>query len=256
MKVSIPQRHDDGATQDMIEKKCLGIIGGLGPMASAQFMTLLTAMTDADCDNAHPEAILYSRPGTPDRTAFILGESSDSPLPSMIYAGKALEEIGAQVLAIPCMTAYGFYDDLKAAFHAELIHPIERTAAMLSRNGIRAAGIMATDGSLQAGIFRKALEEKGIKAIIPDAKRQSMVMRIIYEQVKAGKPANLKTFSAVRNHLMQKGAEVTLLGCTELSVVKQMQHIGDGYLDVMEVLAASALKACGYKVRKERMPAL
>lgn len=240
----------------MMKKKCLGIIGGLGPMASAQFMTLLTAMTDADCDNAHPETILYSRPCTPDRTAFLLGESSDSPLPSMVHAGKTLEQMGAQVLAIPCMTAYGFYDELITAFDAELIHPIEKTAAMLKAHGVKTAGIMATDGSLKAGIFRKALETKGIRAIIPDEKRQAMVMRIIYEQVKAGKSANLQTFSAVRNHLMQQGAEVTLLGCTELSVVKQMQHLGSGYLDVMEVLAASALSACGYGVRKERMPAL
>lgn len=234
----------------MKQKKCLGIIGGLGPMASAQFMTLLTAMTDADSDRKHPEVLLYSRPDTPDRTAFLLGESNESPLPSMLHAGKTLEQMGAQVLAIPCMTAYGFYEQLRESLQAELIHPIQETASLLQQHGIRSAGIMATDGSLKAKVYQQALKKQGITAVLPDAKRQQMVMRIIYEQVKAGKPANLQTLGAVRRHLTQQGAEIVLLGCTELSVVKQTQHIGGGYLDVMEVLAASALQACGYPVRE------
>lgn len=238
----------------MEQRKILGIIGGLGPMASAQFLELLTAMTDAAADQDHIETILYSKPQTPDRTAFLLRNSTENPLPDLIDSGKKLERLGAQVLAIPCMTAYGFYDALADAFQAKLIHPILKTAELLKKYDVRAAGIMATDGSLQSGIFVNALRSNGIRPILPDEAHQAMVMEIIYRQVKCGRPADLGTFETVRAHLAESGAEITLLGCTELSVVKQMQPLSGGYLDMMEVLAASALEACGYRVREERMP--
>ena len=117
----------------MEQRKILGIIGGLGPMASAQFLELLTAMTDAAADQDHIETILYSKPQTPDRTAFLLRNSTENPLPDLIDSGKKLERLGAQVLAIPCMTAYGFYDALADAFQAKLIHPILKTAELLKK---------------------------------------------------------------------------------------------------------------------------
>ena len=227
-------------------KKKLGIIGGLGPMASAQFMEMLTAMTDAETDQEHIEAILYSRPATPDRTAFLLGQSPDSPLPAMIETGKALEQMGAQVLAIPCMTAHSFYPQLRTAFRAELINPITGSAALLMQHGIKRAGIMATDGTLQVGLFQDALTDAGITPIVPDAESQRDVMRMIYEQVKSGIPADLETFHAVAHAMRVQGAECIILGCTELSVIRQQQKIGTGFLDAMAVLAVNTITACGY----------
>ncbi len=232
-------------------KKKLGIIGGLGPMASAQFLSLLTALTDAKRDQEHIEAILYSRPDTPDRTACLLGQSTESPLPNLLDTGKCLEQMGAKVLAIPCMTAYGFYDVMAETFSAELLHPIRETARVLSAHGIRTAGIMATDGTLQAGLFQAALEAEGIHCVVPMPKHQRIVMRMIYDQVKCGQPVSLRSFHAVANGLRQQGAERVILGCTELSVVQQQQAIGEGYLDAMAVLATSAIRACGYSVRPD-----
>ena len=233
--------------------KKLGIIGGLGPMASAQFMEMLTAMTGAETDQQHIEAILYSRPATPDRTAFLLGRSPDSPLPVMIETGKKLEEMGAEVLAIPCMTAHSFYEQLQAAFRAQLINPITGSAELLKAHGIRRAGIMATDGTLQVGLFQHALNEAGITPVVPEPESQRDVMRMIYDQVKSGLPADLETFHAVAHAMRVQGAECIILGCTELSVIRQQQKIGTGFLDAMAVLAANTISACGYPVKGSPM---
>ncbi|MCQ2417290.1 MAG: amino acid racemase [Oscillospiraceae bacterium] len=235
----------------MNEKKKLGVIGGLGPMASAQFLELLTTMTDADCDQEHIETILFSRPQTPDRTAFLLGKSQDSPLPMMLDSARTLETLGCGVLVMPCMTAYSFAAEMQAGCKAKLINPITECAKLLKKKGKKRIGIMATDGTLKIGTFQKALELEGIQPVIPDVEHQKEVMRIIYEDVKSGRPADMEQFHAVAHSMRADGAECVILGCTELSVIKQTQVTGKGFLDAMEVLAAAAIKACGYRVKQD-----
>jgi len=232
-------------------KQKLGIIGGLGPMASAQFMAQVTSMTDAKTDQQHIETVLYSRPATPDRTAFLTGQSDDTPLPMLLESAKALESFGCGVLVMPCMTAYSFYEPLCAELYAELINPITESAQLLKARGIRKAGIMATDGTMKVGLFQQALMEADITPIVPDAANQREVMHMIYEEVKSGKPADLERFHAVTHSMRVQGAECIILGCTELSVIKQQQEIGGGFLDAMEVLSARAIEACGYKTRSD-----
>ena len=232
-------------------KQKLGIIGGLGPMASAQFLELLTDKTDAATDQEHIEVFLYSRPQTPDRTAFLLGHSQESPYPVLLDSGRKLEAMGCGVLVMPCMTAYSFYPQLKSDLCARLINPITESAAVLKRRGMQKVGIMATSGTLQVGTFQQALTDCGITPIVPDAANQAEVMSIIYDDVKSGKPADMERFHSVAHSMRAQGAECVILGCTELSVIRQTQKIGAGFLDAMVVLAECAIEACGYRVKPE-----
>ena len=232
-------------------KQKLGIIGGLGPMASAQFLELLTDKTDAATDQEHIEVFLYSRPQTPDRTAFLLGHSQESPYPVLLDSGRKLEAMGCGVLVMPCMTAYSFYPQLKSDLRARLINPITESAAVLKRRGMQKVGIMATSGTLQVGTFQQALTDCGITPIVPDAANQAEVMSIIYDDVKSGRPADMERFHSVAHSMRAKGAECVILGCTELSVIRQTQKIGAGFLDAMVVLAECAIEACGYRVKPE-----
>ncbi|MBR6716863.1 MAG: amino acid racemase [Oscillospiraceae bacterium] len=232
-------------------KQKLGIIGGLGPMASAQFLELLTDKTDAATDQEHIEVFLYSRPQTPDRTAFLLGHSQESPYPVLLDSGRKLEAMGCGVLVMPCMTAYSFYPQLKSDLRARLINPITESAAVLKRRGMQKVGIMATSGTLQVGTFQQALTDCGITPIVPDAANQAEVMSIIYDDVKSGKPADMERFHSVAHSMRAQGAECVILGCTELSVIRQTQKIGAGFLDAMVVLAECAIEACGYRVKPE-----
>ena len=230
--------------------KTLGVIGGLGPMASAYFLQLLTQMSDAQTDQEHMEILMYSKPAIPDRTKYIIGESEENPAPDMIMAGKKLKEMGADILAIPCITAHYFHKELEDEIGLPIIHAVEETVSCLEEKQLTRVGILATDGTIRSGLFRKALEQRGICPVLPDAESQKKVMEIIFQQIKTGKRVDLESFYRISEEMSGQGAQVILLACTELSLIKRDYDLPAGYLDVMEVLARKAVQSCN-RVRKE-----
>lgn len=223
----------------------LGVIGGLGPMATAFFMQMVIEMTEAAVDQQHIEMLIHSCPSIPDRTGYILGKSSENPCPAMIGVGRNLADNGADVIALPCVTANYFYEELAEAIPVPLINIIEETACYLSERGIGTVGLMATDGTVQSSLFQKALKARGISVVLPGEDGQRDVMHLIYENVKASKPVELSRFERVSDELRRKGAEVLILGCTELSMIRRDYPIGAGYLDAMQLLAKCAVERCG-----------
>lgn len=234
-----------------METKILGVLGGLGPMATAYYLELMIKMTDAATDQEHLQSIVMNFPTVPDRTAFILGRSQESPLEPMIALGQQLKSMGAGVIATPCITAHYFHKELQEGIGLPMIHGIECIARQLSRSGITRVGLMATDGTVQSGIFQRQVEEQGMELILPDEEGQASVMTLIYDQVKAGKKPELKLFEAVKQQLRSKGAQVVVLGCTELSMLKKENLLGSGILDALEVLAQESLIACGKPLKSE-----
>lgn len=225
--------------------KKLGVIGGLGPMATVYFLQLVTQMSQAETDQEHMEILLHSNPRIPDRTDYILGQSRESPLPMMAQAGRGLVGQGAELIAIPCVTAHYFRPQLEEMLQVPVIDAPKETALYLKEAGVSRVGIMATDGTVSCGLVQKVLAEQKMECILPDSICQAMVMSLIYEDLKAGKPADLKKLEAVSGQLFREGAEVVLLACTELSLVKRDFTMGKGYLDVLEVLARRAVISCG-----------
>lgn len=229
----------------------LGVIGGLGPMATAYYLELMIRMTDAQRDQEHPEIVILNIPSIPDRTAFILGNSRENPLEPMVELGKQLKNLGATVVATPCITAHYFHEALQEGIGLPLIHGIRCTAQLLQAAGIRKVGLMATDGTVQSGIFQRQVEDCGMELVLPDEIGQKGVMTLIYDQVKAGKQPDMTLFAAIRDELRSKGAQVVVLGCTELSLLKKEQDLGSGVLDALEVLAKESVLACGKQVKAE-----
>ncbi len=225
--------------------KKLGVIGGLGPMATAYFLELLTQMSQAETDQEHMEILLHSKPSIPDRTKYILGLSGESPLPDMAAIGRELREAGAAEIAIPCITAHYFHNELEEQIGIPVLHAIKETALYLKAEGVGTVGILATDGTVQSGLFQREFETYGIRALTPTTENQALIMDIIYRQVKTGKKGNPGQLEEVAQSLRDRGAEVNLLGCTELSLLKRDFTLPAGYLDVMEVLASRAVKDCG-----------
>ncbi len=225
--------------------KKLGVIGGLGPMATAYFLQLLTQMSDAGTDQEHMEILIHSKPGIPDRTRFILGQSREDPLPQMVEIGIDLKSQGAEAIAIPCVTAHYFQERLEREIGIPILNAVEETVLCLREAGIRRAGIMGTDGTIESGLFQRALAEDGITSVLPDRIGQQTVMDIIYKEVKAGRPVDFPAFGRVAQGMFGAGAQAVLLACTELSLVKRDFDLGEGFLDVMEVLARKAVLTCG-----------
>ena len=228
--------------------KTLGVIGGLGPMATALFMQLITAMTDADCDQQHIDMVIRSIPSTPDRTAFLLGKSQESPLPSVLGAARRLETDGVACMAIPCVTMSCFMTELRAQLTTPVLDIVEETADYLKQSGVSCAGIMATDGTIQFGHFQRALEQRGIRALVPCEDMQTNVRDIIFSNVKKNLPADTDRFFAAANSLRRQGAECVVLGCTELSVVKRDHQIGPGFIDALEALSVRCITECGARL--------
>lgn len=233
------------------EKKVLGVIGGLGPIATTHFMELVIRMTEASQDQEHVDMIVYNFPSIPDRTGYILGSNLKSPLPGLLWVGRSLARQGVDCIAIPCITAHFFYDELSEEIRVPILNAVAETVNHLKDQGVKKAGIMATDGTIVSGLFSHAMLKAGITPVIPTRARQADVMHLIYNNVKAGKPVEMERFWAVGEELRQRGAETVVLGCTELSAIKRDHRLGPGYLDSMEVLARKAILQGGKTVRKE-----
>lgn len=231
--------------------KILGVLGGLGPMATAYFLELIIKMTDAETDQEHLQSIVMNSPTIPDRTAYILGNSQESPLEPMVALGQQMKTMGAGIIATPCITAHYFHQELQEGIGLPMIHGIECIAQQLKAAGIDRVGLMATDGTVQSGIFQRQVEALGMELVLPDEWGQAGVMKLIYEQVKAGKEPDAKLFEAIKQQLRSKGAQVVVLGCTELSLLKKKFPLGDGILDALEVLAQESILACGKNIKPE-----
>lgn len=214
-------------------------------MATALFIKMMVEMTDAQSDQEHIEMTIYNCPQIPDRTNYILGKSDKNPAPTIIRLGRKLVEDGAGLIAIPCITANYFYKELTAQIQVPIIDIIREVRVYLEKRNIRRAGLMATSGTIASHLFQEAFAASGCELVIPEAGAQEDVMHVIYENVKANRPVELQRFNRAANHLRDAGAQVILLGCTELSVVSESCEIGKGYLDVMRLMAKCAVERCG-----------
>ena len=183
--------------------KKLGVIGGLGPMATAYFMELLTRMSDAKTDQEHMEVIIYSKPSIPDRTGYILGKSEKSPLPDMLSVGEKLRTAGAELLAMPCITAHYFYEELEKRLGIPVINGLSETASYLAGEKKTCVGILATDGTIRSGVLQNMLRERGIRSIVPEEDSQKKVMAMVYDEIKAGHRADMEKFEQVSGELFR-----------------------------------------------------
>lgn len=169
----------------------------------------------------------------------------------MIEIGKSLVSLGADYLAMPCVTAHYFHKQLTGGIGKPILHIVRETAGFLKENGITKAGIMATEGTMNSGLFQKELLAHGITPVVPSEEGQAYVTSLIYQDIKSNRPADMDKFRAVRDELKGRGAEVIILGCTELSLIKRDYEIGPGFIDAMEVLARRCVSLCGAKLKEE-----
>lgn len=229
--------------------KILGVIGGVGPLSTAYFMEVLINTTDAVSDQEHINMIVLNHTEIPDRTAYILDNSKDSPVDMMREDAVRLEKWGADIIVTPCNTAHYFYDELQSAVNIPFINMIDETALYLKRIGAKRVGIMATNGTISTRLFQAALEKQGIEPVCPSMQNQQYVMDIIYDNVKASVSVDLSKFRCVVNEFKLNDCDKVILGCTELSLLKRDYSLDDFYVDSLEVLVVRAIEACGKKSR-------
>lgn len=231
-----------------MEKKTLGIIGGVGPLATMFIGEMIVRKTVAEKDQDHIHTIITNNSSIPDRTAFILGESDEDPVPVIVSDAHRLEAAGAEVLIMPCNTAHSFYEEIQRQTTLPLLHMIDETAQFVKQKGAKRVGILGTNGTIATGIYQAACEKQGMEAILPDEATQKLVMSLIYDDIKAGKRADEEKWSRIRQAMEEANCDEVILGCTELSIVRQELALTD-CVDSLLVLAEVAIETCGYSVK-------
>ena len=227
------------------EQQIVGVLGGMGPAATADFYSKLIIATPAASDKDHLRVLIYSNPHIPDRTAAVRGEGPN-PLPDLIATAKVLVRGGADFLVMPCVTAHAFFEKLQEATPVPMLHLIGETAAFL-RTGRRAPtrlGVLATNGTLQARLFETVFEPLGIRILTPEASRQDRcVMDAIYA-VKGGRPLDgpRRWVREAAGHLIARGAEAIVAGCTEIPLLLTDGDCTVPVIDPTWVLAQAAVR--------------
>ena len=317
-----------------MNKRILGILGGMGPAATADLYAKIVALTDASSDGEHIRTIIDSNVNIPDRTAAILA-GGENPLEEMEAALGNLVCSGAEVIIIPCNTAHYFLPALKeyaqteyvaaecaeedfeilvdghaeteyvaaefalgecapsefapggcapgefapgeCALNLEFVSMIEETAKACAKRNPQRAAILATKGTLESGLYQRALDAQGVEYIVPDEDGKDVLMHVIYQGVKAGADPStyLPGFRELLDRLAGQGADYFMLACTELPIAfaqlmeaegVRAAESGEGSaetsqaidaeggacystIDPTEELAKSAIVACGYQLK-------
>lgn len=223
----------------------LGIIGGMGPMASAVFYDMISSKTDASCDQENLNLILLSHAGMPDRTRAILSKDEaqiEAVRSKLLADAMFLQNAGCTAIAVTCNTAHYFVNMIEDELDIPFIHLIRETAeAVASEFGAKKVAVLATDGTIETRLYQDELSKRGVIAFTPKAEVQALVMHEIYECIKSGKPADEEIWQKIEEYVKAEGCEAAVLACTELSVVRKELSLGSFYFDPMDIMAERCL---------------
>jgi len=198
--------------------RLLGIIGGMGTQATACFYEILHARQSVASEQEYLDVLLYSKPSIPDRTAYIMGRSTDNPFEHLEHAAQTLETAGVSCIVIPCATSHFFYNDLVKTVSIPILNMLEATARYIKECGIRNVCLLATDGTLKGGYFHKVFEKYSIHVTVPPGSKQADLMDMIYD-IKRGEDVSAAALDPIITQASTDGAEAVVLGCTELCVI-------------------------------------
>ncbi len=225
-------------------EKVVGILGGMGPEATARFFAQVIALTRAEKDQDHLRIIIDSNPKIPDRTEAILMKGS-SLFPMLVDTAKNLERAGVDFIVIPCNTVHYFYEDLRKELSVPVLHMIREvvSAVGVSFPECRRLGLLATTGTVSANLYQDEIRKVGVKAMAPDADGQAEVMAAILS-IKAGreKAGAREALIKVGNQLLKGGAEGIILGCTEVPLVIRPKDFAVPVFDSTRILAEATVK--------------
>ena len=223
--------------------KIVGIIGGMGPLATVDLYRKIIELTPATSDQEHLHVIIDANPAIPDRTAALLYGGPD-PVPAIVESARRLEQAGADVLVMPCHTAHAFLPAITDAVAIPLISMVDETVAAvrLVAPG-EPVGILATEGTIAVGLYQHALGAIGRATRTPPVDVQQRVTAVI-AAVKAGRitPAIQTAVITAASELVRQGAGVIVAACTELPLVLSQEHLGVPFIDPTRALAAAAVR--------------
>jgi len=224
-------------------EKIIGVLGGMGPLAGADFLARLTLAHDGRRDQDHPQAVLFSATQVPDRTKAAL-EGGEDPLPALLAGIRLLEQAGAGCIAIPCNSAHVWYDSMQAETALPILHIVDAAAAALRAARIAGGviGVIGTQATLHLRLYERRLETLGYRCITPSGDEMARAVVPAIASVKANAlDAARAPLLGVVHSLGARGAQAVVLGCTEIPLPLRGAEAAVPMIDTIDALARAAL---------------
>ena len=223
--------------------RTIGVLGGMGPAATLDFLTKLQARTGAKRDQDHVRTIVDINPHVPNRNE-ALADDGPSPAPVLIAMAQGLERAGAEGLVIACNSAHAWADEIAAAVQVPLINLVDATADAVVAEGLRGmhVGVLAATACLDAELYQNALAARGVQPLTLDDGGRSRFMSLLY-RIKAGETgeAARREMHALAFELIDAGAKAVVSACTEVPLVLKAGDLPTPLIDSTDVLVAETL---------------
>jgi len=238
-------------------KKTIGILGGMGPEATAYLFELIIKNTKAEKDQEHIPVIIYSNPKVPPRTDAIF-KTAPSPVPYLLEGVRILQQAGADFIVIPCVTAHYFYPEVAAQDNFPLLNLLDETLLWVQRQipGLKKAGLVSSTGTVKSKLFHDTFGGAGIEVIAPNDGEQAKVMDAIFGKhgIKGGflEGESKKIIINTAEALIQRGAEAIIAGCTEVPLVLKGKDIAVPLVEPLQIIAEACIVKAGYELRYEQ----
>lgn len=231
-------------------KSKIGIIGGMGPLATTIFMKMVIDNTNAITDQENVPMVILNDTETPDRTDFLLGKSDNNPLPNLMNDIKMLERIGCTDIAMICNTAHAFYDVLQKNNNVNIINMIDLTLKECKKRGFNKLGLLATKGTIKTKIY-ETFNNYDLELIIPSDDIQEIIESYIYNYVKKNVVVSNENFTKLLNYFYELGCDGVIMGCTELSVIFDYLNLQKDkkIIDSTLELSKEVIKISGKKLK-------
>ena len=227
----------------------LGVIGGMGPLATVNFYQRVVLNTEAKCDNEHIDMIVLNHSTMPDRTKCIIENRKTEFLEAIKKDFAILENIGVEAVAIPCNTSHYFYDEFKNLTDLKIINMIEETIFEVKKSGVKKISVFGTLGTLNSKVYEKYAKEYELEVKeVSEADKQA-VMDIIYN-IKETNNLDNKQFTDILNRYCDDET-VGIIACTELSLLDIPEDINT--VDALNVLVKRSIELSGAGVKNREI---
>jgi aspartate racemase len=227
----------------------IDVLGGMGPAATVDFYAKLVALCPAKSDQAHPRVVIWADPTVPDRSSALTGQGAD-PTPWLLNGAERLQQAGATIIAIPCNTAHAFLPRISDRLAIPVVHMIDEVARHVeaATPDIRTVGLLATTGTVLAGLYQERFRSLGTEVLVPEPDVQRMHVDAAIRSLKAGvRGSDIgRDLAGAATGLVARGAELVIAGCTEIPLGLSREEAPCPVVDPSLVLARAVLAQAGF----------
>jgi aspartate racemase len=225
-------------------EKIVGVIGGMGPEATVDFLRRLIAATPAHDDKDHLHVLVDNNPKIPSRIAALIEGTGEDPAPVLCEMAKGLERQGADFLVVPCNTAHHYLPQIACSVEIPLLDMVDLSVKKLlaADTRPRRIGLLASPAVRLVGLYSARFEQAGLQALYPEQPCEDALLGVI-KAVKAGQLSDQhrKDYATVAAILGDAGAEAFLIACTELSIIGPPDKVNAPVIDTLDLLVEATI---------------